>query len=305
MTRFAPLAAVAFALLLAGPAFGQAVRPEQPEPNVLPFAVRDVGVDEKLGERVPGELIFLDHTGNPVRLATFLDGTRPVLLTMNYSRCPKICDTQLRNLGHALAEMEDFTAGEDYRLVTVSIDPSEGAEIAASRRRAGTALLGRGTWSYWTGRLAQIRRLAAAVGFRYRHDAARDEYHHSPVAVLLTPDGTISRYFHGLTFEPETLRLSLIEAGDGTVGETSDYFPLICYRYDPAAQAYVPNLARIIMAVTGAVFTVALGMFLGALWVRGMVRAKAAAEGGGDGRAAGVRREDAGTDEGTGAAAVV
>ena len=262
-------AAVLAASLLAPAAFGQAVRPAEPDPNVVPFEVREVTVEEKLGDRVPGDLLFRDHAGGIVELGDLFDGTRPVLLTLNYSRCPKICDTQLRNLAETAAAME-LEPGEDYRLVTVSIDPREGPRVSRGRRRGYLDVVGRGDWSFLTGAPGAIRSLAAAVGFRYRFDPVRDEYHHPPVAILLTPEGVVSRYLHGLSFEADTLRLSLVEASEGEIGTTADYFPLVCYRYDPATGKYVPNTARLVMTVAGAGFVVLFGGALAFFWRRSL-----------------------------------
>ena len=264
----ARLAAAVCGLLAAAPAFGQgAVVPDAPDPNVVPFEVREVTVQEKLGDRVPASPLFRDHVGGVVKFGDLLDGTRPVLLTLNYSRCPKICDTQLRNLAETAAAM-DLTPGDDYRLVTVSIDPREGPTVSASRRRGYLKLTGKGNWSFLTGPPPSINRLARAVGFRYKHDRVRDEYHHPPVAILLTPDGVVSRYLHGLSFDADTLRLSLVEASEGEIGTTADYFPMICYRYDPATGKYVPNVARMTMTAAGAVFTVLFGGTLAFFWRR-------------------------------------
>ena len=251
-----------------GAAFGQnAILTDEPDPNVVPFEVRNVGIEERLGEEVPGDPAFRDHTGNVVTLGRYFDGVRPVVLTLNYARCPKICDTQLRSLAQTAAAME-LTAGEDYRLVTVSIDPREGPTVSASRRRGYLGEVGRGNWSFLTGSPGSIAAVAAAVGFNYEFDPVRNEYHHAPAAIVLTPDGTISRYLHGLAVDPETLRLSLVEAADGGIGTTADYFPLICYRYDPATGEYVPRTARLAMTATGAVFAVLFGGSLAYFWRR-------------------------------------
>lgn len=270
MSVLRPAAAALFGLFIVAPAFGQsAVVPDAPDPNVVPFEVREVTVQEKLGDRVPGDVFFRDHAGGVVKFGDLFDGSRPVVLTLNYSRCPKICDTQLRNLAETAAAME-LTPGEDYRLVTVSIDPKEGPTVSAGRRRGYLDVVGRGNWSFLTGSPASINKLARAVGFRYKHDPVRDEYHHPPVAILLTPDGVVSRYLHGLSFEEDTLRLSLIEASEGEIGTTADYFPMICYRYDPATGKYVPNVARMTMTATGAVFTVVFGGALAFFWRRSL-----------------------------------
>ena len=246
-------------------ASAQAVRPDPADPNVIPYEMREVGVDEKLGAQVPADLLFRDHTGNRVRLGDYFDGTRPVILTLNYSRCPKICDAQLRNLATTLGEL-DLTAGEDFRVVTVSIDPSEGPEIAESRRRGYVGLMGKGNWSFLTGNPGAIARLTRAVGFKYKYVPETGDFHHAPVAILLTPSGQAGRYLHRLSFEPGTLRFALIETGQGTLGTTTDEFRHLCYTWDPERAAYVPRKAALLMAGAGFLFVVGFGGWLSWHW---------------------------------------
>ncbi|NNJ24821.1 SCO family protein [Alienimonas chondri] len=306
MNRFASTLAVALCGLIAtAVAPAQALRPERPDPNVVPFEVRDVGVDEKLGDQVPADIAFRDHVGNMVRLGDYYDGTRPVILTLNYSRCPKVCDIQLRNLATTLGGL-DVTAGEDFRVVTVSIDPTEGPEVAEERRRGYVRLMGKGNWSFLTGNPGSIKRLARAVGFKYVYEPSKQEYHHSPVTILLTPTGRVGRYHHRLDFEPDTLKLGLVETGEGTLGTTSDYFPLICYRYDPEHGTYVTRKAEMLMAGAGFLFVVGFGSWLSRQWQRSRRSSDPSSAGLSAGRSgAAVRREDARNKGAAGAPATV
>src|SRR5690606_15783844 len=89
-----------------------------------------VAVDEMLGGYLDMDLSFVDHDGRQVRLGDYFDGAggdRPVLITLNYFRCPTLCNLQLNALTRTLDAFE-WTAGEQYRIVTVSIDPRETAE---------------------------------------------------------------------------------------------------------------------------------------------------------------------------------
>ncbi|QDT16848.1 SCO family protein [Alienimonas californiensis] len=291
MTRSSATAVAALCgLLCPALASAQAVRPDRPDPNVVPFEVREVGVDEKLGAQVSADLTFRDHTGNPVRLGDYFDGTRPVILTLNYSRCPKICDTQLRNLATTLGEME-LTAGDDYRIVTVSIDPSEGPEVSESRRRGYVKLMGKGNWSFLTGTPASIAKLTRTVGFKYKYVPETQDYHHAPVAILLTPSGQVGRYLHRLSFEPETLRFGMVETGQGTLGTTTDEFRHLCYTWDPERAAYVPRKAALMMAGAGFLFVVGFGGWLSWQWRHS--RAESGDNADSSQKSPGVRREDA------------
>ena len=99
----------------------------------LPEELEGVGITEKLGARIPRDLIFTDSTGEQVRLGELLDGRKPLLLTMNYSDCPMLCNLQLNALVEGLSDMQ-WTLGDEYRVVTVSLDPKEAVERAAATK---------------------------------------------------------------------------------------------------------------------------------------------------------------------------
>ena len=84
---------------------------------------------------------------------------------------------------------------------------------------------------------------------------------------VLTPDGRVSRYLFGVQHDPQTLRLSLVEASEGGIGSPVDKFLLYCYRYDPDEGRYAP-VAMQMMRVGGG-FTIAiLGTVLLTFWLR-------------------------------------
>ncbi|HET6372605.1 MAG TPA: SCO family protein, partial [Candidatus Polarisedimenticolia bacterium] len=49
----------------------------------------EIGIDQKVGEQVPLDLILKDETGNPVRLGDLFRG-KPVVLSLAYYRCPML-----------------------------------------------------------------------------------------------------------------------------------------------------------------------------------------------------------------------
>ena len=54
---------------------------------------------------------------------------------------------------------------------------------------------------------------ADTIGFRYRYDPQTGQYAHASGCVILTPDGRVSRYFFGVNFNPQELRLSNVVTG--------------------------------------------------------------------------------------------
>lgn len=222
-------------------------------------AMHSIDVDEHLGNILDTSLAFTDHTGKAVKLADYFDGERPVLLTMNYFRCPVLCNVQLNELTEALRNFEWTPGDEHFRIVTVSIDPREQPVLAGSKRKSHLDALGRGDdvdWAFLTGDALSIRLLAAQLGIQYAYDPEQDQYAHPAVVVFASPEAKLVRYVYGLSYHPNDLKFGLIEASEGRVGSTLDRIILSCFHYDATLGRYGP-FAFGLMRVAGA-FTVLL-----------------------------------------------
>lgn len=231
-----------------------------------------VGVEEQLGAKLPLDLRFRDHHGLPTTLGKLFTGDRPVLLSLNYSNCPMLCGRQLNDLVRALNDpgMEQFTAGKEFEVVSVSIDPTERPERAAQTHKRYTEDYGRpgtaGGWHFLVGDNENIQTLADTVGFRYKFVPDTGEYAHAATLLVITPEGVVSRYINGVGYDAKTLRLSLVEAADGKVGSTMDQILLTCFIYDHTKGRYGPQAQRL-MAYGGALTVVILGLALTPYWL--------------------------------------
>jgi protein SCO1/2 len=262
--KSAVLAAIVVALAVAAlPAGAQRAEP-------LPEDLEQVGVTENFDAQVPGELSFVDDEGRAVRLADYFQGDKPLLLSLVYYECPMLCTLVLDGMVRVLEEME-WVPGDEFEVVTVSIDPGEAVELAAEKKKNYLRSYGRpeaaAGWHFLTGEKSQIERLAQTVGFGYRYLEEQDEYAHPAVLIVLTPEGKVSRYLTGVQHDPKTLRLSLVEASQGKIGNTVDKFILYCYRYDAEEGRYAP-VAMQVMRVGGALTIVVFGAALLAFWLR-------------------------------------
>src|SRR5262245_26467254 len=171
----------------------------------LPPSLRRVAFDQHLNERVPLDLAFKNETGRDVALGQYFKRGKPVILVLAYFRCPQLCSEVLNGLVRALLEM-NLDIGSDFEVITVSFDPRDTPEMAAAKKmtyleryaRPGAA----GGWHFLTGSEDAIARLVQAVGFRFTYDAKHDQYAHASGIMLLTPSGTIARYFFDVQFSP-------------------------------------------------------------------------------------------------------
>jgi protein SCO1/2 len=227
-----------------------------------PDLLRDVAFTQRLNTRLPLELPLREETGRAVRLGSYF-GTKPVILVLAYYECRTLCPLVLDGLLKALRTLA-FTAGREFSVVTVSIDPRDTPALAAERKektRQRYARPGSDGWHFLTAEEPAIARLAQAVGFRYAYDAASSQYAHASGLLVVTPQGRIARYFFGLEFSPKDLRLALVEASAHRIGSLVDEVLLFCYRYDPATGRYgvaVLNTIRL----AGLATVLALGTFI-------------------------------------------
>ena len=211
-----------------------------------PAVLDNVGVEEQLRAQVPVDLIFHDPLGNSVRLGDLFDGERPVILTLNYASCPQLCGLQLNGFVKTLEAMEDWTVGDQFRVVTVSLDPTESAQRSGDFRDKLLENYGRreqaqSGWSFLRGSEEDIRQLAKVIGFHYNFIASKGEYAHPAVLTLLNPKGQVARYLYGIDFKPSTLRLSLSETAASKFVSTFDAFILRCFVYDAGSGSFVAN----------------------------------------------------------------
>jgi protein SCO1 len=237
--------------------------------GVRPARLRDVGLDQRLGNSIPLDLTFRDEHGQPVSLRQFF-GTKPVVLTLVYYQCPMLCTEVLNGVLRSAKELP-LEIGKDFSIVTVSIDPSERPVLADVKHQLYTGLYGRPGgprgWHFLTGDEAQIKALAQAVGFRYAYDPASGQFAHPSGIMLLTPAGKVARYFYGISYPPRDLRLGLVEASQEEIGSPIDQILLYCYHYDPATGRYGLLISRVIKAA-GALTVLTLGLVIAILFRR-------------------------------------
>ena len=249
-------AVLMLAILLAAPA--ATVLADHPSPGSVPL--ESVDYEQKLNAQVPLDLTFVDETGNSVQLSQYF-GRRPVVLLFAYYECPMLCTLVLNNLTKSLKNLQ-FTPGDQFEIVTVSIDPAETPELAAEKKAAYLQEYNRpgadSGWHFLTGGHAEIDSLARSVGFRYAYDHQIDQYAHPAGVILLTPEGRVSRYILGIDYPPKDLRLGLVEAAERKIGTPVDQFFLLCYRYDPQNGRYTLVIENV-LRLAGSATALALG----------------------------------------------
>ena len=207
--------------------------------HVGPHPAAGIAFDQHLGAVVKTDLGFVDARGGRETLGDAIGG-KPTVLLLGYLGCKDLCSLALPGAAKAL-DRAGLKPGRDYRAIFASIDPREKAQaLAAGYDRLAPA--DRGAWSFLGGNEASSAALAASVGFHYRYEADHDAFAHPAGLVLLSPDGRISRYLFGVSYDPAELRLALAEAGQGRTGSLSDRLLLLCYHFDPSTGRYTARI---------------------------------------------------------------
>jgi len=228
-----------------------------------------VGVEEKLGAEVPLDLEFRNSTGETVRLGDMFDGERPTVLTLNYANCPQLCGLQINGFVKSLNEMKQWSVGNQFQVITVSLDPTESDDLSAGFRARTLAGYDRPQaeqgWSFLRGKNEDIRLLADTVGFHYNSFEDKGQYAHTAVLILLDPQGKVARYLYGIEYPPSTLRLSLAETASSKYVSTVDALILRCFLYDAASGTFVGDawkITKIVMTLVAVILFAFIGRLI-------------------------------------------
>lgn len=275
------VAPVALALALGVSAAAQVAAPGDKamgeQNDHLPTVLNKVKITQNLDKMIPLDGQFRDEMGKDVRMGEYF-GHRPAILALVYYECPMLCSEELNGLVGAL-EMVKFTPGKDFDVIVVSIDPSEGPDLARAKKAMYVKRYGKPEtadgWHFLTGMQPSINALADATGYGYVRvpgpDGKMTQFAHASAIQIITPEGKIAQYYMGVEYSPRDLRLGLVEASENKIGSPVDAILTYCYHYDPTLNKHSLVVARIVQL--GGIFTVLiLGGFMVVMFRRDAVR---------------------------------
>jgi protein SCO1 len=189
-------------------------------------------IEEKTGQYLPLDLVFVDEAGQPIRLKEIVD--RPTILLPIYFYCPNICSKNLANLAIALSNLS-LEPGKDYRAIALSFNDAENFQDAARAKKNYLKIVGddfpSDGWRFLTGSLENIQAVTDAVGFRFKK--VDDETFIHPAALMtIDRDGQIIRYVYG-SFLAGDIEMGLIDAAKGSPSMSVKRLLAFCFNYDP------------------------------------------------------------------------
>ena len=218
----------------------------------------DIGIDEKLGQYIPADSVFVDENGNSVNLRNMID--KPTIVAPVYFSCTHECPMLLNGVADVLGKMDNMKPGKDFQVIALSFDDKDTPAVARDKKRNYIKAIGHpfpeDAWIFLTGDEPGIRQFTDSIGFKFQRDGAHD-FSHPVTLVVIAPGGKIVRYIEGVDFLPFEVTMALNEAATGQVGSTTRKVLLYCFSYDPLKKTYVFNILK----VTGTVMILFVGSF--------------------------------------------
>ena len=270
-TQAVQVAAAAALLCSASVLWAQVSRYDEKETGPVndkpPAILKGVGIAQNLNAQLPLSLAFTDDHGQQVQLSSYF-GKKPAILALVYYQCPMLCSEELNGLTSAL-EMVRYVPGKDFDIIVISIDPTEGTDLAAAKKRSYLKRYGHpetaNGWHFMTGTQPNIDALTQAVGFRYVKipgpDGKLTQFAHASSIQIVTPSGKMAQYYMGVEYSPKDMMLGLNEASSNKIGSPVENILTYCYHYDPKTNTHSLIVARVVQ-LGGVVTMGMLGGFM-------------------------------------------
>jgi len=253
------------AIVLATPASAQVIHDD------LPAQIKGLELHDSRGDQIPGDIVLYDDEGQPVKMESYFQGDKPIVLVPVYYSCPKLCGLMLQHLNEIVNDL-DYDIGEDYTVLVYSFDHTNTTAMAKGKQtrhqqayKRGLSELGRQGYLFHTTSAAGAKRLGDAIGFDFRYLPKSREFSHPSAMYILTPDGRVSSYLSGLDYGPKQLKLALLDASDGKIAASlGDFFLHMCFQLDPNAGEYSIQAMRV-MQIGGVISMFGVGLLVGGL----------------------------------------
>lgn len=227
----------------------------------LPNAPAATAVTPRLGAQLPLSRRFVNPHGGMAQLGSYFDGRRPVVVVPGYASCITLCGVVMQTILRTLSATG--LPSSAYRVLSVSIDPDERADMVRARERgwqAQVAMLSPppAMPEALIGEAASVAAVLSAMGIEVRRMPA---FAHPAIAVIATPDGRVSGYVGALEHDAAALRQALVAASNGGLGSPIERFALRCAHLDGLSGRHTPVVLRGLQAL-GLALTAGLGCWL-------------------------------------------
>ncbi|MEO6589313.1 MAG: SCO family protein [Pyrinomonadaceae bacterium] len=244
--------------------------PSQSSSSGLPKALKEVGIEQKLGNQLPLDAEFKNEDGQTVKLGEYFKKQKPVILALVYYECPMLCSEVLNGLTGSLKGIS-FDAGNEFDVVAISFDARENdkPDLAKNKKESYLKRYGRENtaagFHFLTGTQSEIDKVTNAAGFKYEWDEKSEQFAHAGGIMIITPDGKMSKYFYGIDYSPKDLKFGIMESADGRIGNPAEQLYLYCYHYDPETGSYGLAILKV-MRIAAVITLLGIGGMLFFFW---------------------------------------
>lgn len=243
----------------------------------MPPQLQTVGIDQNLGAQLPLDAEFKDENGNLVKLGSFFNQKKPVIIAFVYYECPMLCNEVLNGLTGSLKGIS-FDAGKEFDVVAISFDARENEKPGLAKNKKESYLNrykrpgAEDGWHFLTGTQSEIDKATEAAGFKYVFDEKTNQFAHAGGIMIATPEGKLSRYLYGIDYSPKDIKFSLIDSSENKIGNPAEQLFLYCFHYDPASGKYGLAILRVLrLAAIATVLGIAAMLFV--FWRRNKSKA--------------------------------
>jgi protein SCO1 len=216
--------------------------------SLAPDELAQVGVSPPPGARLPLDAPLTDLDGRPTTLGQAIGGRPAAVIFADYD-CTQLCSPIL-GLANAALKSSGLRPGADYRLVVIGFNPR--ATLSDARRMiegeiGSMTAIGRATLAL-SATEPIATQLTSAVGYRYLYDPENARYAHPAAILIVTASGRLSRVLSGLAISGDDVRLALVEAGKGAIGQIADQIRLLCYGFSASVGFYDDPIRMLLIA---------------------------------------------------------
>ncbi len=218
-------------------------------------AEEDIGIEEKLDSTIPLDLVFTDSDGEKVLLKDLVN--KPTIIDFVYYHCPGICTPIMEEVANVVNK-SDLLPGEDYTILSISMDENETAVMAEKKKRSIIEIIERdvpdSSWRFLTGDKNNIKHLADSLGYKFKR--VGEEFIHSGALIFVDEKGKICRYLvpgyserKGFGILPFDFKMAVLETAQGKSTPLIAKVMQFCFTFDPKGKSYVFNFTKISGAV--------------------------------------------------------
>ena len=145
------------------------------------------------GSLYSSRLQWKNDQGRTVKLGEFQG--KWVVIAMMYTSCQSSCPLIVQKMRKIEALFKEHGKQTEFLLIT--FDPERDTHTKLKSYREKTSI-NESSWHFWSGSVADTRKLSMLLGIKYAKDPESGEFMHDNKIVLLSPKGAIEARLQSL-----------------------------------------------------------------------------------------------------------